>query len=756
MARDKEAIRSAVSLSQVIAQMTGQQTRRRGRELVVCCPFHDDSNPSLRIDDEKGGGVWRCDPCSKGGDMFDFVMEHEGVSFPEAVDVVAEHCGVESVAHTGLRTSMVAAAYDYCDAKGDLLYQVCRVTTVDGKKKFSQRRPDGNGGWIWNLNGVERVLYRLPALLRADPSVPVYNPEGEKDVDSVVALGLVATCNSGGAGEGKWKPSFSELLRNRVVIVLPDNDEIGREHAERVARSLTEVQGTTVKVVELPGLPHKGDVSDWLQSGGTREALEAIVKQTPVWSPPQSDSVSQTGLSTTPDVLDRAAALEFMNERLAVVRESGKTVVINEEQDVSMGRTVVTRSSFQDIRNFYGAQKVEDGAGSGGERKLVSLGSWWLGQTSRRQYEGITCAPGMDVPGVYYNLWRGFALEPRSGDWSLYRQHIYEIICGEKPELFDWVMAFLAHGVQQPGAAPEVALVLRGGRGIGKGAFIRPYGSLFGQHFVHVAQARHLVGHFNAHLRDAVVVFADEAFFPGDKQAEGALKMLITEPTIPIEQKGRDVVVVKNIVHLLIASNQDWVVPAGLDERRFCVLDVSDARQQDHDYFQAIAEQMEAGGLAALLYDLQHHDSSGVNLRQVPTTPALIEQKMLSMEPAQRWWFQKLMDGQLLPDHEGWTSQVLKMALHHDYVQTLGKIGVPRKSTETELGLLLKKLLPSAGLDKFRRLAAVPFHLGHADEGLAKNLWHWGFPPLKECRADFDRVSRSAHEWPVEAAEDDG
>ena len=105
MTRNKEAIRSAAPLSRVIAEMTGRQPRKRGRELVVRCPFHDDNNPSLRIDDEKRGGSWYCDPCGKGGDVFRFVMEHEGVSFPEAVDVVAEHCGVESLVHTYPRTS---------------------------------------------------------------------------------------------------------------------------------------------------------------------------------------------------------------------------------------------------------------------------------------------------------------------------------------------------------------------------------------------------------------------------------------------------------------------------------------------------------------------------------------------------------------------------------------------------------------------------------------------------------------------------
>lgn len=162
--------------------------------------------------------------------------------------------------------------YDYTDEQGELLYQVCRAMP----KKFFQRRPDGEGGWINNLQDVRRVLYRLPELLAADESATVFVCEGEKDVDALRKLGLVATTNSGGAG--KWRYEYNETLKGRNVVVLPDNDEAGQEHAEQVARSLSGI-AASVRIVKLPDLREKGDVSDWLNSGGTAEQLKEIVSR---------------------------------------------------------------------------------------------------------------------------------------------------------------------------------------------------------------------------------------------------------------------------------------------------------------------------------------------------------------------------------------------------------------------------------------------------------------------------------------------
>lgn len=181
-------------------------------------------------------------------------------------------------AHRPKPPSRIASTYDYSTRDGELLFQVCRMEP----KGFRQRRPDGRGGWTWKLGDVIRVIYRFPEVVDADPADWVLVVEGEKDADRLAALGLVATTNAGGAGN--WKPEYTESLRARRVCVFPDNDIRGRQHADAVARSL---HGTAaeVRVVELPGLPPKGDVSDWLGVGGTAEQLLELADQATPWRP---------------------------------------------------------------------------------------------------------------------------------------------------------------------------------------------------------------------------------------------------------------------------------------------------------------------------------------------------------------------------------------------------------------------------------------------------------------------------------------
>src|SRR5262249_56483455 len=147
-------------------------------------------------------------------------------------------------------------------------------------------------------------------------------------------------------------------------------------------------------------------------------------------------------------------------------------------------------------------------------------------------------------------------------------------------------------GVAQHGErAGGVAVVLRGAEGVGKGVLARQFGRLFGAHFRHVMQAKHLVGHFNAHLQQCSVLFADEAFFAGDRAHEGILKALITEETLLVEPKGIDTFVVRNALHLIMSSNNEWVIPAGADARRFFVLDVASTYMRNLAYFAAIAKE---------------------------------------------------------------------------------------------------------------------------------------------------------------------
>ncbi|HEY5434521.1 MAG TPA: hypothetical protein VIK13_04760, partial [Candidatus Limnocylindrales bacterium] len=224
---------------------------------IARCPSHHDEHPSLSVSTGEGGKVLLI---CRAGCKTQAVVDALGLAmtslFPKAERLAPDR-----------RT--MTAAYDYRDEQGELLYQVCRFEPKD----FRPRRPVSDG-WVWNLTGVRRVLYRLPDLPASDPREPVLVPEGEKDVDRLRGLGFVATTNPGGAG--KWRPEYGSRLAGRHVVILPDNDDPGRNHAKAVMGALRSV-ATAVLIIELPGLPPKGDVSDWLDAGGTADELRSLI-----------------------------------------------------------------------------------------------------------------------------------------------------------------------------------------------------------------------------------------------------------------------------------------------------------------------------------------------------------------------------------------------------------------------------------------------------------------------------------------------
>jgi len=228
-------------------------------EYVCWCPFHSDGQgkaphqANLYVS-ERG---YYCHACGAKGSL----------------KQLAERLGVSD----GKGNHRPEATYDYRDEQGNLLFQVCRYPG----KKFLQRQPDKSGGWIWNLKGVRRVLYRLTELL-SSPDATVYIVEGEKDADRLASEGMAATTNSGGAG--KWRKEYAEPLQDRNVVLFRDNDRSGEKHVQGVAHSLNEV-ARSIKIPELPGLPEKGDVSDWLAMGHTIQDLKALVENTQFWQP---------------------------------------------------------------------------------------------------------------------------------------------------------------------------------------------------------------------------------------------------------------------------------------------------------------------------------------------------------------------------------------------------------------------------------------------------------------------------------------
>jgi len=447
-----------------------------------------------------------------------------------------------------------------------------------------------------------------------------------------------------------------------------------------------------------------------------------------------------------------APELRELNERHAVIANyGGRCRVIEEIIDATTNRPRLTSQSFDDFANRYLNRRVEVGRDKGGQPTYMPLGKWWLHHHLRRQYDRVVFTPGREVERAY-NLWRGFACEARPGDCSLFLDHVRQNVCGGNEEHYRWLLGWMATTVQHPDSPGYTAVVLRGRRGTGKSFFVRTFGSLWARHFLHVSDPKHLVGSFNSHLRDCVVLFGDEAFYAGDRRHESILKTLITEETISIEAKGIDVEQSPNYLHILLASNDAWVVPAGFDERRFFVLDVSDSRAQDEAYFRAIHEQLRAGGREALLHRLLTHDLSGFEARSVPRTAALQEQKQLSLDPESEWWLSKLLEGRLLPTHEGWGGRVLQHDLLYDFIQHARHFAPPgRRSNATRLGIFLRNVCPREGgpwprivreakaaeavmLDGSRRTVPQPYYLV--------------FPPLGDCRRFWDGKFGNRSAWP--------
>lgn len=279
-----------------------KRARRRsdGKWWDACCPAHDDRKASLSFRDGDHRLILKCQ-----------------AGCEEAAILVSLRLTVADLARSApTDRARIVAEYDYRDADGALGYQVVRFDP----KGFRQRRPDGAGGWIWNLDGVARVLYRLFELAGAER---VYAAEGEKDVEALHALGLVATCNTGGAG--KWRASdTAALLKAGVleVVVLPDHDNTGEAHAVKVAASCLGA-GLNVRIVRLPNLAAHGDVSDWLAAGGTREALEALVVATaPESSAPPTPAPSPVERSERPQrpLTDLGNSERFVQQHREIVR----------------------------------------------------------------------------------------------------------------------------------------------------------------------------------------------------------------------------------------------------------------------------------------------------------------------------------------------------------------------------------------------------------------------------------------------------
>jgi hypothetical protein len=313
------------------------------------------------------------------------------------------------------------------------------------------------------------------------------------------------------------------------------------------------------------------------------------------------------------------------------------------------------------------------------------------------------------------------------------KDHIFNVLACKNEEYNDYILNWAAWAVQNPDKPAEVALVFRGDEGTGKGIFARALKFMFGQHGLQINSAVHLVGKFNSHLRDCCLLFADEAIAPGDKREESILKGLITEPEIPIERKGLDVKPARSHLHIVMASNEDWVVPASIDARRFAIFNVSSEHKQVETYFDAIIEQMNDGGRAAMLHELLNRDLGRWHPRNnIPQTEALMQQKEKSLKPEDDLILEILKDGVIpgehIPNNDRCVYSNVKSSPHDGLFGQM-RLMEPRLRTASD------KILGQA-CSRFgcRRV------IRYGKRG-------WEFPTLQEMRYNWNTLMRWDYPW---------
>lgn len=260
-----------------------------GDEFKSICPFHDEKNASFNFNSQTG--QYFCHGCGKKGDFLHFYGKINGLDtrrdFGKILKGISDDFGIT----WEQKKSRIAKTYDYTDSDNNLLFQVCRMDPKD----FRQRRPDGNGGWIWNLKGIKPVLYQLSEVLRDDEVVIV---EGEKDAGNLLNIGFTATTCPMGAK--KWRDEYNESLKGRNVVLIPDNDNEGREHMARIGSSLNGC-AASLKWLELPDLPSKGDVSDFIATFNDKEQaaerLSILIENAKPYDPPKKVTIEDVVLN---------------------------------------------------------------------------------------------------------------------------------------------------------------------------------------------------------------------------------------------------------------------------------------------------------------------------------------------------------------------------------------------------------------------------------------------------------------------------
>lgn len=573
--------------------------RKSGAEWRCACPIHKGKRDSFSVNMETG--MWRChSECDEGGDAIRLEERLYNLSFKEAKNSVEKLVGPTSASgsqpsNKSLTFGRIIATYDYKDALGELIYQVVRYEP----KNFRQRRPDpeSRDGWSWKLGSIDRMLYCLPEMLNGpDPVVVV---EGEKDVDLLRSWGFNATCNSGGAG--KFTQDMANHLKDRKVVIIPDQDEKGIHHGKEVAAK-SKFAGADVYVLDIE---EAKDISDWAASGGSREALARLIdtaapygrKIKKVESDPHSEGIP-------------ANVYEMQQNYIILV---GSDMI----WDVRRARTV----SQAEVKLAHAAEYLQ-----------------WVKdpQTKRIDIERLVFKPqGCEEHEI--NTYKGLKIKPDANSSCGKIVNHLSLICGGDPALTHWVTAWIAYPLQNPGAKMKTSLVVFGGQGTGKSMLFEAVAKIYGEYASIVGQTQ-IDSVYTGWASRKLFVIADEVLSQRDARViKNRLKSLITGDQIIIEEKYRQARTEQNSMNLVFLSNENTPVVLEQDDRRFTVVEFQN--KQSKDYYEALAKEIENGGVNGFMHYLLNYDLKGFNSHTPPyDTAARAELIDVSLDPQDKFF----------------------------------------------------------------------------------------------------------------------
>jgi len=501
------------------------------------------------------------------------------------------------------------------------------------------------------------------------------------------------------------------------------------------------------------------DVIDFINQSVTREQAldisDSTLQQRAEFNP-NATSYDILTIGFTPntenqfiDIVEYASelALYNLNEEHAVVQVSGKTSIIREKLDPVNNAPTYDLRSNTDFEKWYINRTFYYTALKDGqyEIKSMNIAKKWLGWKHRREYKnGLIMAPEkpLEFDG-YYNIFRGFPIEPVKGDWRLFQRLIRDGICSGNTDHYRFLMDWIASLFQHPDIRYGVAPVLRGDKGIGKGVLAKYLGQLLGSHYIALSNEHHLTGNFNGHLASSMLVFADELTWGGNKKNEGPLKSLITEDTLMLEHKGFDAIQVRNHVRLIVASNDSWAVPATAGERRWFVLDCSNKFKGNTEFWDSVHLQMDSGGINAFMHHLLHRKIT-TNQRIAPVTKALSEIALKSLTDIQRWLFDFLSNVSFEERHQDlsnrtflWPELITARILYSEYCSHFSKTN--HHGHPEPIQVVMKETKQLLNLGPPRKKYFGPSNT---------RCMVYKLPMLKDARDSFNKETNLVLDWP--------